>query len=440
MFLKLFVLIMHLIASEALQYQGFDWYVGAVGQICDTVCVANSLRCTAQILTDSRAVINTAQAVTDLATALGRTCTSTAAERLGPSILNDGQCDIWNGNPSFSGCGAGGTAVSRFCPCSPPATASPSRAPTLAAPADPTADPSLAPTLNPSANPTLDPTADPKVNPTANPSADPTANPTANPTADPTLAPTVNPTLAPTVNPTATPSTDPTANPTAHPTLAPTAAPTLAPTANPSPVPTFRPTAVADKLTQLTLAVEQTVYFMAADEYFAQQVAYNTTIQNTVAASMEGVVPERVTDIFVEEIPEGSERSYAAVKTCFLAYKVTVHDPLLSYEVLREQLMQAAATGKMDNDLRHYAEMFGLPELANGTFSVPLIANTVSQRSAKKKLTGAQIACLIIGIFMFFALLATATLYLQQRKHREAAEPTAVESTRGAEIAGSQWA
>ena len=179
---------------------------------------------------------------------------------------------------------------------------------------------------------------------------------------------------------------------------------------------------------------------MAADQYFAQQAAYNTTIQNTVAASMEGVVPDRVTDIFVEEIPEGSERSYAAVKTCFLAYKVTVHDPLLSYEVLREQLMQAAATGEMDDDLHHYAEMFGLPELANVTFSVPLIANTVSQRSAKKMLTGAQIACLIIGIFMFFALLATAMHYLQQRNHREAAEPTAVESTRGAEIAGSQWA
>jgi hypothetical protein len=172
------------------------------------------------------------------------------------------------------------------------------------------------------------------------------------------------------------------------------------------------------------------VYFMSAEEYFAQQAAYNLTIQHTVAASMEGVEPGQVTPIVVKAIASPSARSMRAqisatttaavvVKTCSLAYKVTVYDPVKPIEELKRQLVHAAATGKMDEDLRHYAAVFGATQLENGTFTEPLFTDTAVQRSASEKLTGAQIACLIIGIFLFLALLVTCVLFVMSSYHRD---------------------
>jgi len=158
----------------------------------------------------------------------------------------------------------------------------------------------------------------------------------------------------------------------------------------------------------------QTVYFMEFDKYVAQQVLYNMTIQNTVAASMDGVTAERVTDIVVGRSSLAGARdavgSLAGViatnQICDLKYTVKVYDPVLTVDAMRMQLIEAAVSGQMDNDLRSYAQSIGLTELVNATFSAPLLVSALPQRGTSSQMTGVMIAGLVIGVIFFLAMLA----------------------------------
>jgi len=173
------------------------------------------------------------------------------------------------------------------------------------------------------------------------------------------------------------------------------------------------------------LYLAQTVYFMSEENYNAQKVEYNRTIQATVAASMGGVTSDRVTDIVVGAATSISPRrtgvrggggvaSHAGptVDQCSLKYTVRVTDPVLTFDVLRDQLASAAATGQMDNDLRHYATVYGAANLNNGTFAEPQVSNAAVMRGASSQLTGAQIAGLVVGIVLCIALLITLVVFV----------------------------
>jgi len=162
---------------------------------------------------------------------------------------------------------------------------------------------------------------------------------------------------------------------------------------------------------------------MSEDNYNAQKVEYNRTIQATVAASMDGVTPDRVTDIVVGPTISSrstgvrgrggvSSHSGTAVDQCSLKYTVRVTDPVLTFDVLRDQLASAAATGQMDNDLRHYATVYGAANLNNGTFAEPQVSNTAVMRAGSGQLTGAQIAGLVVGIVLCIALLITLVVFV----------------------------
>eukprot|EP01032_Pedospumella_encystans_P017127 gene17127-19526_t len=105
------------------------------------------------------------------------------------------------------------------------------------------------------------------------------------------------------------------------------------PTNAPTTVPTARPTLETVKPYEVVLGVEQEVYFMTLEAYESQKVQCNITIQHTVAASLEGVVPERVTDIEVEETVAARSGNMRALASSVipppvsLKYKVTVFDP-----------------------------------------------------------------------------------------------------------------
>jgi len=159
------------------------------------------------------------------------------------------------------------------------------------------------------------------------------------------------------------------------------------------------------------------VYFIDKGKYDAQQAAYNKTIQYTVADSIDGVVPERVTDIEVEEEEEeagrSSFRNNGAVssaafvdKPVRLRYKITMFDPVYTVAMLRAELVQAASEGRMDTALRFYAAQFGATGLANGTFALPQVTNAAVQRDSSSQLTGVMIALLVIGIVMALCLVA----------------------------------
>lgn len=186
-------------------------------------------------------------------------------------------------------------------------------------------------------------------------------------------------------------------------------------------------------LTIIFVSFAQRIYGITAAEYLTHKTVCNLTIQHTVASVM-GVVPQQVAGIvIVEEMDEpvkASELRSAAhtsaartVSSCSLSYKVTADEPYVLFEVLKERLMDAVATGQMEKSLSHYAAVFNVSQLANSTFGIPLVTNAATERPAQKRLTGPQIAGLVLGCFLFFALLATFVLFLQQQKqHRTLTE------------------
>lgn len=182
----------------------------------------------------------------------------------------------------------------------------------------------------------------------------------------------------------------------------------------------------------------QIVYFMTYDNYNAQKAEYNRTIQYTVAASKDGVTPDRVTDIDVQlahvsarqQQGQGHVRGHAGTSAndvCALRYTVKVYDPLVPYDTLRAQIIDAASTGRMDVSLHHYAAMFNASNLNNGTFSLPQVASGDPVRASSSQLTGAEIAGLVIGIIMFVAMVATLVLFvMRNRKRNEQPEEDSV--------------
>lgn len=169
---------------------------------------------------------------------------------------------------------------------------------------------------------------------------------------------------------------------------------------------------------------------MVKEDYDAQKAAYNRTIQHTVADALDGVIPERVTDIEVTEEEEEEEGGKleklvgtTATKPVQLKYKVTVFDSSYTVGKLRTQLVQAAQEGQMDADLRHYAAQFGAIGLSNGTFALPQVTNAAVQRNSSGQLTGVMIALLVIGLMMGLLFLLMVLVYLRYFQNQTQSMP-----------------
>lgn len=167
---------------------------------------------------------------------------------------------------------------------------------------------------------------------------------------------------------------------------------------------------------------------MTEENYNAQKVLYNLTLQHTVASTLAGVTPDRVTNIVVGPPPaarQSSKLSALAVvpDACSLKYTVTVRDPLLLLPELTAQLQTAVASKEMDANLQVMAATFGVTNLANGTFSVPLLSSAGEGRTASSQLTGVQIAGLVIGVVLFVALLTVLVLFLLASREKHTVPP-----------------
>lgn len=166
---------------------------------------------------------------------------------------------------------------------------------------------------------------------------------------------------------------------------------------------------------------------MTTADFDAQKAACNSTIQHTIADIVDGVTPERVTDIVIEEEEEEGGRiahhqgvptaaNVAPVTSVRLKYKITVNDPFLTMIALRAQLVQAALDGTMDARLRVNAAQFGATSLNNGTFAVPQVTNAAVQRDSSEKLTGVMIALLVIGVILALVVFVVTYLYAHREK------------------------
>ena len=166
----------------------------------------------------------------------------------------------------------------------------------------------------------------------------------------------------------------------------------------------------------------QDVYFVSKADYDSQKVQCNLTIQHTVAASMDGVVPERVTEIEVEEteaVKIGNMRALATTVAppVSLKYKVTVYDPVLSAEVLTAQLKAKVLSGDMDNAFRAFAVMFNATKMQNGTFSAPQITFLgQDDGSDESNLDIGLIVGVTVGGFLFLCLVILALCACHKRR------------------------
>lgn len=148
--------------------------------------------------------------------------------------------------------------------------------------------------------------------------------------------------------------------------------------------------------------------------YDANKVTCNQTIQHTVADVVDGVIPERVTDIVIEEEEEeegGKVTNLRALATpavtsrVVLKYKLTVYDPLLTFEVIAAQLKAKVASGEMDTLFRHYALLFNASSIVNGVFTEPKLTHlNAGSPGQSDPPTDGETAGIVIGsiAFIFF--------------------------------------
>ncbi len=155
------------------------------------------------------------------------------------------------------------------------------------------------------------------------------------------------------------------------------------------------------------------MYFINKADYDAQKVQCNLTIQHTVATELDGVVPDRVTDIVVEEEEEERRGNMRAPRPnpVSLKYKVRVFDPVLSAEVLTAQLIAKVKSGDMDHTFRAFAVMFNATRLENCTFAEPRISVLNEARHGDPATPG-EIAGVVVGGFLFISFLTVGVWLL----------------------------
>lgn len=135
---------------------------------------------------------------------------------------------------------------------------------------------------------------------------------------------------------------------------------------------------------------------------------------------MDGVTPERVTDIVVEEEEEEGGRAAAGnmrragvlAQGVSLKYRVTVYDPLLSAAMLTAQLKERVRSGDMDVAFRTFALRFNATSMVNGTFGQPLVTSLSGETSFNDPPTDSELAGLVIGSVVFVTLLSVGVWLL----------------------------
>ena len=156
--------------------------------------------------------------------------------------------------------------------------------------------------------------------------------------------------------------------------------------------------------------------FLNVTDYTTYQVSYNKTIQNTVASCVSGALASDVTDIVVQSnsARAGGTRSLASglgPTESLLSFKVSVRDPLILMSMVTAELQQAVSSGTMDAYLHQYAAQQGIEHLGNATFATPQVTSASIGRDASEKLTGTEIAMIVIGVVLAASLIATSAAY-----------------------------
>lgn len=186
----------------------------------------------------------------------------------------------------------------------------------------------------------------------------------------------------------------------------------------------------------LTRQTEQVLNNVSPEQYQANKVGFNITFQAALSASMAGTKPSDIQEISVTATNGGAiivSNRHLATSLSLLKYTVRTHLDGATYQSLSTQLMNATTSGMLDNHLHYYAAVYNVSELANGTVFATVTNNLLVPRDASDKLTGAQIAGLVIGIILCLGLLATCVFFfLANQKTAETGDKTTTEPAAGA--------
>lgn len=149
----------------------------------------------------------------------------------------------------------------------------------------------------------------------------------------------------------------------------------------------------------------------------AQAAQCNATVQHTVAEVVDGVVPERVTEIIVEEEEEeegriGNLRALTTTGTSrvLLKYKMTVYDPLLTFDMLSTQLKAKVVSKEMDGHFQVFARHFNMAGLGNSTFAEPRVTHL--NPSSTEKDSNSDDTGLIVGVTVGGAVILLLFIFL----------------------------
>jgi len=164
------------------------------------------------------------------------------------------------------------------------------------------------------------------------------------------------------------------------------------------------------------------VHDLVEATYNAQKAAFNVTFQQTIAASLEGITPEGITDIEVRDKAATGGRIWSnvgeVVPQCFLQYKLTMFDAQVEFAVFSAQLVEAVSAGTMDDYFRHYAGMNGID---NSSYFGEPQASLDGERASSGALTGVMIAGIVIGVLLAISMVGfIVAFFLMQEKANRA--------------------
>jgi hypothetical protein len=157
-----------------------------------------------------------------------------------------------------------------------------------------------------------------------------------------------------------------------------------------------------------------------ASVYADHKVELELTIQYTVAACVHGVAPDGVTNILptattmlaTDNSLRGAVSPRVEDDTSLLTYRVTSHDPDMTYEQLKADIENAYSDGRFLEYLHYYAALYNLRALLNVKASAPIVHNVPAGSDNSSAFGGtAEIVSVVIGGVMAILLVVVGVRF-----------------------------
>lgn len=167
---------------------------------------------------------------------------------------------------------------------------------------------------------------------------------------------------------------------------------------------------------------------MSAAEYNANAAAYTPVFKTALAVAMS-IDSSDIVEIVVtatQDVIQG--RRLAAGSSCYMKYRVVLHDSSKSFTSLTA-LLKVAFTPVAG--VTPFAALLDAAATSNSvalpavTIAAPKVVNNRDHREASSQLTGTQIAGLVIGIVMCVGLIAVLAFFIASQKSAFAAADSA---------------